>query len=59
MFDRYTKIVLTIIAVALSAIAVQGTVGSAHAQAGTVHVVLDDVDAAAFNRALVPVMIVR
>jgi len=32
MFDRYTKIVLTVIAVALSAIAIEGSVGSAHAQ---------------------------
>ena len=32
MFDRYTKIVLTVIAVALSAIAVQGVVGPANAQ---------------------------
>jgi hypothetical protein len=34
MIDRYTKIVLTIIAVALSAIAVQGAIGSAQAQFG-------------------------
>lgn len=34
MTDRYTKIVLTIIALALSAIAIQGTISSAQAQFG-------------------------
>lgn len=34
MIDRYTKIVLTVIAVALSAIAIQGTIGAAQAQLG-------------------------
>lgn len=34
MIDRYTKIVLTVIAVALSAIAVQGTIGTAQAALG-------------------------
>lgn len=34
MFDRYTKIVLTVIAVALSAIAVQGTIRPAFAAFG-------------------------
>jgi hypothetical protein len=32
MFDRYTKIVLTVIAVALSVIAIQDSVGAARAQ---------------------------
>lgn len=59
MFDHYTKIVLTVIAVALSAIAVQGVIGRAQAQAGPVHVVLDYVDPTAFNQALVPVAVIR
>lgn len=33
MFDRYTKIILTVIALALSAIALEGSVGRAQAQA--------------------------
>jgi hypothetical protein len=45
MVDGYTKAVLTIIAVALVAIAVQGprTITPAQAQSGAVHVVVDSV----------------
>jgi uncharacterized membrane protein YeiH len=42
MTDRYTKAVLTVIAVCLVVIAVRGTgVGTAVAQSGPVHVIVD------------------
>lgn len=44
MVDRYTKSVLTVIAVALSVIAVKGVISSARAQSdGPVHVIVDSV----------------
>lgn len=42
MIDRYTKAILTVIAVALAVIAVRGTaVERAIAQTGPVHVIVD------------------
>jgi hypothetical protein len=44
MVDRYTKIILTVIAMALSVIAVRGTIPTAKAQTdGPVHVIVDSV----------------
>jgi hypothetical protein len=44
MVDRYTKSVLTVIAIALSVIAVRGVLPVAHAQDGEpIHVILDQV----------------
>jgi hypothetical protein len=44
MTDRYTKAILTVIAVCLAVIAVRGTsVEKALAQSGPVHVVVDQV----------------
>jgi hypothetical protein len=50
MTDRYTKAVLTVIAVCLAVIAVRGTsVERAVAQSGPVHVVVDSVASFAFQ----------
>lgn len=44
MVDRYTKAVLTVIAVSLSVIALKGSIPSARAQSdGPVHVILDQI----------------
>lgn len=52
MVDRYTKVVLTIIALALSVIASREVAPSAQAQmGGAVHVVVDSVAAYAFQYA--------
>ena len=61
MVDRYTKFVLTIIAVALAVIAFRGTapVGTANAQVGPVHVILDSVSSFAFQFATVPVRVTQ
>ncbi len=50
--DFYTKSVLTVIAIALSIIAVKNTIPSAKAQTdGPVHVIVDDVSSYAFQYA--------
>lgn len=61
MNDRYTKAVLTIIAVALIVIAVRDwtPLKSAIAQNGPVHVIVDSVDTYAFQRTTVPVKIIN
>ena len=52
MVDRYTKVVLTVIATALTVIAVRGAVPSAHAQmTGPAHVIVDSVASYAFQYA--------
>lgn len=52
MVDRYTKAVLTVIAVALSVIALRGAMAAAHAQSdGPVHVIVDGVASYAFQYA--------
>jgi hypothetical protein len=43
--DRYTKVVLTIIAISLATIALQHTIPSAFAQSSAMRVVLCDTDA--------------
>jgi len=59
MNDRYTKIVLTIIAAALTVIAARDwlPVKPATAQNGPVRVIIDSVDPLAFQRTLVPVKV--
>lgn len=59
MIDRYTKAVLTVIAVSLSVIALRGSplVSPVNAQDGPVHVVVDEVEQFAFQFVTVPVRI--
>lgn len=47
MIDRYTKIILTVIAVCLVALVVQNVIKPAHAQyaSGPVHVIVDQIGA--------------
>ncbi len=59
MADRYTKIVLTVIAAALTIIATRdlGFLTSVTAQNGPIHVIVDSVDRFAFRFTTVPVKI--
>jgi hypothetical protein len=61
MNDRYTKAVLTVIAVALTVIAARDWTPfkPAVAQNGPVRVIVDSVDAYAFQRTTVPVKVVN
>ena len=61
MNDRYTKIVLTVIAVALTVIAARdwSPFKSAAAQNGPVRVIVDSVETYAFQRTTVPVKIIN
>jgi hypothetical protein len=59
MNDRYTKIVLTVIAVVLTVIAARDwlSVKPATAQNGPVRVIIDSVEPYAFQRTTVPVKV--
>ncbi len=58
MVDRYTKAVLTVIAVSLSIIASQTVIPAAKAQiSGPVHVIVDSVSQFAFQFTTVPVRV--
>jgi hypothetical protein len=58
MVDRYTKIVLTVIAVCLVIVPARGTaIETAIAQSGPVHVIVDSVDQFAFQFTTVPVKV--
>lgn len=58
MVDRYTKIVLSIIAVALSVIALKDVIPPAKAQPyGPTHVIVDSVGTYAYQYAVVPVRV--
>jgi hypothetical protein len=61
MNDRYTKIALTVIAVALTVIAARdwSPFKSAAAQNGPVRVIVDSVETYAFQRTTVPVKIIN
>jgi hypothetical protein len=61
MNDRYTKAVLTVIAIALTIIAARDWTPfrSAVAQNGPVRVIVDSVDTYAFQRTTVPVKVVN
>lgn len=52
MADRYTKVVLTVIAACLLTLVFRGTpIGPASAQSGPVHVIVDSVSSFAFQYA--------
>ena len=58
MVDRYTKVVLTVIAVSLSIIASESAIPVARAQiSGPVHVIVDSVSQFAFQFTTVPVRV--
>jgi hypothetical protein len=59
MVDRYTKIILTVIAIALSVIAFRDTTDKAYAQSEPVHVIIDRIESLAFVWGPVPVKIVN
>lgn len=61
MIDRYTKIVLTVIAACLVVIAAgqMSPVGRAFAQSGPVHVIVDSVSQFAFQFTTVPVRVTQ
>jgi hypothetical protein len=61
MNDRYTKVVLTVIAVALTVIAARdwSPFKPAVAQNGPVRVIVDSVETYAFQRTTVPVKIIN
>ncbi len=61
MIDRYTKVILTIIAASLVVIAIRGplSIATATAQAGQTHVIIDSVSAYAFQFTTVPVRITQ
>ncbi len=61
MVDRYTKAVLTVIAVCMvfNLLRDAGAIKPALAQSGPVHVILDSVQSFAFQFATVPVRVER
>ncbi len=58
MTDRYTKVVLTVIAISLAIISGKELMPNAHAEMdGTVHVIVDKVAQLAFQYTTVPVKV--
>jgi hypothetical protein len=59
MIDRYTKAILTVIALCLVIVVIRGNppTTTAHAQSGPVHVIVDSVEQFAFQYVTVPVRV--